>query len=76
LIAKAAVVLLNKKRLPHRLTPGLFYKCAVALKRLAPYALIETIWRLLYLRKPPDEKIWSFEADVLGTDGDQPKEDE
>lgn len=66
LIAKATARLLNKKRLPHKVTPGFGYKCVMLAKRLLPYALVEAILRFLYLRKAPDEKIWSFEKDVLG----------
>ncbi len=65
-IAKAVVRLLKRKRLPHRITTGFGYKCIMLAKRLLPYALVEALLRFLYLRKEPDESIWSFEKDVLG----------
>ncbi len=65
-IAKAVAALLNRKRLPHRITTGFGYKCIMLAKRLLPYALVEALLRFLYLRKKPDEQVWSYEKDVLG----------
>ncbi len=68
-IAKAVARLLNRGRLPHKVTTGFGYKCIMLAKRLLPYALVEALLRFLYLRKEPDAKIWSFEKDVLGNAG-------
>lgn len=65
-VAKAIVRLLDRKRLPHRVTVGLSYKLAVFLRRFLPYTLIESALRRLYLTKASDSRIWSFERDVLG----------